>query len=78
MQTIEEMWTEYKGDVVPEAAGTVQVQETKQAFFAGAAAIMHLFSQLANDPGVDSSTGGAAVEGVIAEMTAFVETLPGD
>jgi len=40
--TIEENWLSYKEAVIPATASTIQIEETKKAFFAGAHSMLYI------------------------------------
>lgn len=69
-QFIERGWESYRRMVVPADAGAVQLQETKQAFFAGAAILWQAI-KLSLDP------GGETTDADIQRMQAVQDELDG-
>lgn len=68
--TLENQWLSYYSVVVPENASRIQVDETKQAFYAGAHAAMSLLKMAAalDDP---AATSAKVVE-LQAELDAYI------
>jgi hypothetical protein len=58
MGIINNAWLSYRANVMPKHAGTIQVMETRQAFFAGAAI---LFTALTG-PMLDGEPGDGDIE----------------
>lgn len=69
-------WATYAADVVPLDASPVQLQETQQAFYAGAAAVFggmcRAVGRDTNDP-TDAEI--ATFENIEAELLAFAKTI---
>ncbi|TFH40740.1 MAG: hypothetical protein E4H01_16075, partial [Lysobacterales bacterium] len=56
MKLIERAWQSYRVNVVPHDAGEVQLKETRNAFYAGAAI---LFTTLTSETFLDDDGGGS-------------------
>lgn len=72
---IEAGWLQYAEHVLPTGAPPVQVQESRRAFYAGAA---HLFAAVTEAVGPDSVSeddGLAVFDGVDAEIREHVELV---
>lgn len=73
MQTIQQLWNTYEKNCVPADASTVQIQETRRAFFAGAAAMWQLFGQIADQGSEEKSH--QMFERLDKELVEFMENL---
>ena len=72
---IEAGWVTYLHKVMPKGAGSVQIEETRRAFFAGA---QHLFGSIMSmlEPGAEPTENDLKrMDHIDAELKAFVETL---
>ena len=72
MRTIAEHWADFERRVMPISAGEVQREETRRAFYSGAAAMLALnvdISSLSNDAAV------AVLRGVQDELIRFAEAI---
>ena len=70
MKTLAEMWDSYRRSVVPENAGPVQFRETRQAFYAGATALLE--EQKASPDGMSDVEMAQVILGWDAEIAEFV------
>lgn len=73
MNTIAEKWDGYAADVVPKNAPKVQISETRQAFYAGAAAILGIMAGLGENTSEDA--GAAILAGLHDEIRMFMKTI---
>lgn len=52
---IEEVYNDYAKKVIPQDAGAVQRRECRQAFFAGATAMLSILNFAASNPGQEAA-----------------------
>jgi len=68
-------WNEYAKMVIPDDTGPTQIEETRRAFYAGAATVigfMHDWATL----DLDSKDGAAALESLSDQVEAFLKSIP--
>jgi hypothetical protein len=73
---LDAVWDDYRKMVVPTDAGPHQIEETRRAFYAGAACVMGFFSEM-TDSDLDPIEGTAAVESLHLQLETFLESIPG-
>jgi hypothetical protein len=69
-KTIAEAWVSYMDDVIPKDAPAVQIQESKRAFFGGAALVLQ-FALALGDDDVSEDEGVELLESLRRECEAF-------
>lgn len=74
MRTIQQQWESYAAAVIPKDAPTVQIQECRRAFYAGAMAMNTVYLSTST-PDVSESAGVQIVEGVQQELKAFRDRI---
>jgi hypothetical protein len=74
MQTMAEKWEDYERMVLPASAGPVQRLETRQAFYAGAHAMLCVVQRL-GDADVTVAEGMARLEDLKRELRRFPTDL---
>jgi hypothetical protein len=74
MTKIASQWDSYALDVIPLNALRVQRFESRRAFYAGAAAVLHLLWELSADD-VSVDTGAASIETIIQECALFKQDV---
>ena len=72
MKTIDGMWKDYLERVVPKGAGSIQVEETRKAFYTGVAALMGIFNQIGGQSDNDIRQ---AIQRLNNEIHAFLEDI---
>jgi hypothetical protein len=75
MGIINNAWLSYRANVMPKHAGTIQVMETRQAFFAGAAT---LFATITGESFLDGDPGDGDIEPTkmdLAKMEAIQDEI---
>jgi hypothetical protein len=70
LETLKEAWESYARDVLPMMASTVQRQETRRAFYAGAQAMMAVAKVIGTDA-VSEADGVLAFEACDQELMEF-------
>ena len=72
-------WQDYAQKILPKSAPPVQRQETRRAFYAGAAHLLATMAEL-GEPEVDEDAGAGVLEATQHEIEAFVRTVgtPGE
>lgn len=63
-------WLTYQRDVIPKDAPTVQYEECRRAFYAGAAALFGLVTQVGEDA-VSEEAGAAFLDQINQELQAY-------
>lgn len=71
MNTVKEKWDSYLAHVVPDSAGPVQLQETENAFYAGAASMFGIMTNSISDMSEEAAM--ASMDGLKDEISTFVE-----
>lgn len=75
MKAIEQGWKSYRELVVPDDASDVQIRETRQAFYAGAAILFQAL-MVALDPGTEPTADDMQrMADLQAELDAFGQEL---
>ena len=80
---IRRAWESYREIVVPPDAGVVQVEESRQAFYAGATALFYLLTKQSDQggiltPGLEAEAADlATMDGLEGELKAFAATQGG-
>jgi len=74
MNTIAKEWDSYAAKVVPKNAGAVQVSETRQGFYAGAAAALNIMTTV-GERNVSEAVGVAIIAGMHDELQRFVASV---
>lgn len=69
--TVAEQWTSYLTKVVPNGASPTQIQETRRAFYAGAAGMYLILA----DPDVSDERIEQHLTDLEAELRAFMEQI---
>ena len=69
MNTIQDAWLNYKSKVVPDSACEIQVNETKQAFYAGSLCAFSLLGTVAEK--YTEEQGANILEGIDKELADF-------
>lgn len=71
-----EEWEKYRCQVVPAQAGSVQVSETRQAFYCGALVAFISIASIANSPGGSVSQAEAEwIESLMDEVRTVCEQI---
>ena len=65
-------WAQYAEGVLPAAAGPMQVQETRRAFYAGAGCILHRLLRLVDDSDEPTADDLALMFDIDAELTEWI------
>jgi hypothetical protein len=75
MKRIEKLWIEYCDHLVPLGASTVQLRETKKAFYAGAQSLLaEIVTML--DPGLEPTEADIKkMDDIALELTAFIDDV---
>ncbi len=71
---IETEWQSYLQQVVPENPSSVQVQETRRGFYAGAQSLLTLITKVGIDD-VSEDQGVAHIERLNRELDAFFQAV---
>ena len=74
LNSIEHEWRGYADMVIPKDASAVQIDETKQAFFAGAWALFNAIEEI-GEPHISEAQGETYLTDRKAEMLAFKDRL---
>lgn len=74
MNTINELWVSYMDQVIPKDAPTIQIQEGKRAFVAGAKAVLGIVTAIGEDD-VSEDQGIDILEALHIECRTFVEDV---
>ena len=74
MKHIQEAWTSYMDEVIPKDAPTIQIQELKRAFVAGAKAILEIVTQIGEDD-ITEDQGVEILESIHEECRTFVKDV---
>lgn len=72
MNLIDTSWQLYVETVIPDDAGTVQLLESKRAFYAGAATVMTAINKLSDDS-VTEEQGAKLLTGITNEISDFAD-----
>ena len=75
LKSLKEYWANYLETVVPKDASTVQVQETKRAFYSGAAALMNTVMEIGDNDAIDEMAGADIMEDRLQELHEFHEDV---
>jgi hypothetical protein len=75
LQTVAEMWAEYREKVVPKDAGPTQIRECRVAFYAGAHALLQDAWAAIGDGSVEEEAGLAHVAALVAELGDFARDI---
>lgn len=75
MKYIKEDWDRYRMAVVPFGAKEYQVEQTKQAFFAGVSSLFSLMVGKLNDPNVTDDDGKKMVNEIREELKEFLDSM---
>lgn len=70
MNTIEKEWMQYEALVIPKDAGSIQRQETRRAFYAGAQALLEMTNSLGEET-VSEDAAVAILQGWHEECQLF-------
>ena len=74
MKLIEKVWNDYLLNVMPKDANVVQVEETRKAFYAGAACLFYAILGLL-DPGTDATDADLEkMDALHKELDEFLNT----
>lgn len=74
MKVIERQWKQFDRESIPRTAPPIQRQEMRRAFYAGAAALLHLAKGLGDDE-VSEDAGAAVLEAMQQEIVEFFEQV---
>ena len=74
MRTLDTKWNDYVTTVLPQNCSAVQLQETKRAFYAGAAGLLGLFFE-ANDSDLPDEAVSQLVETWHDECVLFSQAV---
>lgn len=77
MRTIQEQWESYLNVVLPKNAPQIQVTECRRAFYAGAQAMMTVFTSI-GEPDISEDAGVALIEGFNSELSSFAARVGKD
>lgn len=75
MKIIEEGWKKYRAMVVPANAGEVQIAETRQAFYAGAAVLFESLMRSLDPEKEPTANDMRIMDGLQAEIDEFGHSL---
>lgn len=67
--SLAEAWKLYRAQVIPPNAPSVQIKESKRAFYAGAQASFHALTSI--DDSLPDVEGVAIIEGINVELQTF-------
>ncbi len=70
-RTVAEEWRSYEAKVIPPGASTIQITETRRAFYAGAFALLTMLQGVAGNEEVTEAVGMAYLESLQLECLAF-------
>lgn len=73
--TVSNMWESYRDQVVPKEASAGQVEDTRNAFYAGVTSIMALMRKIGEDDEIDEEVGGRIMLGLEREVKLFTTQL---
>lgn len=73
--TVSNMWESYRDQVVPKEASQGQVEDTRNAFYAGVTSIMALMRKLGEDDEIDEQVGARIMLGLEHEVKLFTTQL---
>lgn len=74
MNTIQEGWIGYSKGVIPKDASAVQIEETRRAFYAGAAQVLGVMYEVGSRD-LSEPAGVGILEGMHEEVRVFISTL---
>jgi len=74
-KTIRDGWIKYMELVMPSGASSVQIQETRRAFYAGASHILHLLAVIGDDPSLTEDEGAKIIEDRAQEVDNFASDV---
>ncbi len=72
---LDEAWRDYQEMVIPDNAGLTQIEETRRAFYAGAATVAG-FMMNWSSMDLAPKDGAAAIDSLTAQIETFIETIP--
>ena len=75
LKSLKEYWANYLETVVPKDASMIQVQETKRAFYSGAAALMNTVMEIGDNDAIDEMAGADIMEDRLQELHEFHEDV---
>lgn len=76
MRSIGDQWSSYQKQVLPLGASEVQINECRMAFYAGAFAMMQVFTSI-GEPDVSEEAGMALIESFNQEFAEYAASLVG-
>jgi hypothetical protein len=68
-------WEDYASKVIPDNAGSTQVEETRRAFYAGAAVVTG-FMMSWTELSLDTKDGAAAMKSLVSQIEVFITSVP--
>jgi NifB/MoaA-like Fe-S oxidoreductase len=71
-QTVAEMWIQYRESVYPQGISITQFNETRQAFYAGAWALLHEFFRITGEP-IPEAEMEKKFDKLLAEIQVFLQ-----
>jgi hypothetical protein len=74
MNTIQSQWEAYVHNVIPEAAGDVQILETRMAYYAGAMAVLAILAEIVCATDNDEAVAAVMI-GLKEECQAFARAV---
>jgi predicted RNA-binding protein with PUA-like domain len=75
--TISSQWQSYEAQVLPKNCSPVQLQETRRAFYAGAASILAHMARLSNED-ISEEDGSDIIEELMQESKNFTDRIGRD
>jgi len=75
LQTVAEMWQDYRREVVPRDAGAIQIQECRRAFYAGVSVMFTNAAYGVARDDVSEDQGVEYFEKIDAELKAYMLTV---
>lgn len=75
MISVAEMWTGYFRQVVPPDAGSVQIEESRRAFYAGAAFMYDAATRGIGDPSVSEDEADDYLEKIGLEFCDYADSI---
>jgi len=73
MKYIENLWLDFKSNVLPADTSDVQIEETRNAFFAGAGSIFKVITEGVSSDGEPTKAELKMMDDIQEEMAAFLE-----
>jgi len=74
MRTVQAEFLSYKNAVIPKDASSIQVEECRRAFYAGAVSMMKIMTSI-GEPGVSERAGIEIINGINSELAEFIKDI---